>query len=65
MLFSFIKILIPYLFIYLRSNSSKIQRPNLIFNIKIPLLIFYSFKISFPLSSIIIPYYLIILIVKV
>ena len=65
MLFSLTRILIPYLFIHLRSNSSKIQRPNLIFNLKIPLLLFYSFKILFPLSSIIIPYYLFNLIVKV
>ena len=32
MLFSLIRIIIPYLFICLKSNHSKIQCPNLIFN---------------------------------
>ena len=44
MLFSLISIIIPYLFIYLKSNPSKIQHPNLIFNLKISTIQFYSFK---------------------
>ena len=44
MSFSLISIIIPYLFIYLKSNPPKIQRPNLIFNLKISTIQFHSFK---------------------
>ena len=56
MLFSLISIIIPYLFIYLKSNPSKIQRPNLTFNLKNFTILFYSFKYYFSLISIVIPY---------
>ena len=44
MLFSLISIIILYLFIYLTVNPSKIQRPNLIFNLKISTIQFHSLK---------------------